>query len=150
MLNLDPFVRELEASVRGEEESRLFYEALAGRATRGETRALAEGLAREEEAHRETFLRQFEGQVDRERALAGLDPAAAASRALDPSAAPSELLRWAVDKERESEVRYKFLAEQYAKTPHWVLFLQLSESEREHKSRLQRELDRLAGGLTPW
>ncbi len=128
----------LEKSVRDEEESRLFYEALAQRAERPETRALAESLAEEEAGHREALLRQFEGRINRERTLANLAP-----RAIASSATPRELLLWALDKERDSEVRYKFLAEQFGGTPHWVLFLQLSEGEREHKNRIQGELDRL-------
>lgn len=140
---------EIEASIRGEEESRLAYAALAALATREETRLLAERLSKEEAAHRDLLLRQFEGQVEPHRALAGLEVEGAATP-LPAGASPAELLRTAVEKERESEARYKFLAERFAKTPHWVLFLQLAEGEREHKTRLQRELDSLGGGLTSW
>lgn len=150
MIGADDLTAVLEASVRGEEVSRLFYEALAKRSVNLETRSLAETLSKEEAAHRELLLHQFEGQVDLDRALAGLSAEAPHSTVLSPTATPIEVLTWALDKERESEVRYKFLAEQYAKTPHWTLFLQLSEGEREHKNRIQRELDRRGGGLTTW
>lgn len=150
MAEEDPLAQEIEASIRGEEESRLAYAALARRATRDETRLLAERLSKEEGVHRDLLLRQFASHVDAANALAGIDFENLTAKILSDGTTPAELLDRAIEKERESESRYKFLAERHAKTPHWVLFLQLAEQEREHKSRLQRELDSLGGGLTIW
>jgi len=54
-----------------------------------------------------------------------------------------DLLTLAMEKEREAEAYYKSLAESQGDKTLWVFLLQMAESERKHKFRLQKEIKRL-------
>jgi rubrerythrin len=130
----------IERAVASEIVSRRFYGALAGELPEGELRQRARDLERDEAFHETMLIEAFPGIVNMERVLASLGgtPAPAVEK---HGMTLASILTLAMNRERDSEEKYKAMAEEARDHEGYLLLLRLSEFERQHKVRLQRELE---------
>jgi rubrerythrin len=141
MKPLDTTVEEvLRQAIRSEVETRAFYLKLAERAGTPEVRERMLQLSDVELVHRAKLERKY-------RDLIGVPPP-------DPEPVTVELpqdvvaldmsraLKYALERERDSESHFRFLAERVpATTELGRLFVELAETEWKHKTDLQAEYD---------
>ena len=136
----------IERAVASEIVSRRFYEALAGEVPEGNMRQRVWDLAREEAYHETMLLEAFPGIADMERVLASLGGSPVADGEKSGMTLAS-ILTLAMNRERDSEESYKAMAEEAREHDGYLLLLRLSEYERQHKTKLQRELEILDPAL---
>lgn len=129
----------LTEAIQAEVVSRAFLQRLAERAADTRTRKKLLDLADRELVHRAHLERRY-------RELIGEAPP-------QPPEVPIEIpadyyqidlgraLKIALERERDSESNYRFLAERVPETELGALFLELAEIEWKHKVDIQREYD---------
>ena len=141
MKPLDTTVEEvLRQASRSELETRLFYQKLAERAATPDVRARMLQLADVELVHRAKLERKY-------RDLIGTPPPDPGAVTVDLPADvvtldTSRALKYALERERDSESHFRFLAERVPPTTELGrLFVELAETEWKHKTDLQAEYD---------
>jgi rubrerythrin len=129
----------LRKAIQSEVETRAYYQAMAERSGDSQTHTRMLQLADAELVHRAKMERKY-------REEAGQTPP-------DPLPATIELpndlvnldlsraLRHALERERESESYFRFMAERVPGTKLGALFMELAEIEWKHKTDLQAEYD---------
>jgi rubrerythrin len=132
----------LRKAIQSEVETRAYYQAMADRAADAQTRKRMLQLADAELVHRAKMERKYREEV-------GQTPP-------DPLPAtielPSDLanldlsraLKHALERERDSESYFRFMAERVPDTKLGALFMELAEIEWKHKTDLQAEYDAAA------
>ncbi len=126
-------------AIRSEVESREILILLAERASTPEVRKRLLELADKEVLHRAKLEKKFRDEI-------GEEPPEAAELKLTLSDDLARLdmrraLKFVLDREREAEGNYRFLAERVPNTELGSLFLELAEIEWKHKNEIQREYD---------
>lgn len=130
----------LREAIQSEVETRLFYQELAERAGMPEVRKRMLELADVELVHRAQLERKYRETIGKdppppEPPQVTLSPDL---RNLDMSRA----LKVALERERESESQYRFLAERApAESELANLFFELADTEWKHKTDLQTEYE---------
>ena len=132
----------LRKAIQSEVETRVFYQKLAERAGTEDVRKRLRQLADGELVHRAKLERRY-------RELIGQAPP-------DPEPVnveiPSDVvnldmsraLKIALERERDSESYFRFMAERVPNTDLGRLFMELAEMEWKHKTDLQAEYDATA------
>jgi rubrerythrin len=134
----------LRHAIQSEVETRVYYQKLADRAGSDEVRKRLLQLSDMELVHRAKLERRYREMVgtnapDPEPVTIDLPPEISS---LDLSRA----LKYALERERDSESYYRFLAERVpATTELGRLFVELAEIEWKHKTDLQAEYDASSG-----
>ena len=132
----------LRDAIQSEVETRVYYLLMAERAGSPEVRKRLQQLADGELVHRAKLERKYHDmlasappepqpvQIDIPPEIANLDMRHA--------------LKYALERERDSESHYRFQAERVPNTELGRLFMELAEIEWKHKTDLQAEYDRVA------
>ena len=134
----------LRKAIQSEVETRVYYQKLAERAGSPEVQKRLLQLADLELVHRAKLERRY-------RDVVGTNPPEPDPVTIDlPSDVfnldLSRALKYALERERDSESYYRFLAERVpATTELGRLFVELAEIEWKHKTDLQAEYDASAG-----
>lgn len=130
----------LREAIQSEVETRVYYQKLAERAATPEVRQRLLQLSDMELVHRAKLERKYRETLG----VAAPDPAPVTIE-LGPEIANLDLtraLKYALERERDSESHYRFLAERVpATTELGRLFMELAEIEWKHKTDLQAEYD---------
>ena len=128
----------LEA-IRSEIESREILTQLASRAATPEVAKKLLELADKELLHRAKMEKKYREEIGEE----APDPPAVKITLSDDLVGLDmrRALKFVLDRERESEGNYRFLAERVPNTELGSLFLELAEIEWKHKTDIQREFD---------
>ena len=132
----------LREAIESEVETRAYYQKMAERAGSPAVRARMLQLADGELVHRARMERRYREVVGR----APEDPPPVKVD-LPPDMVNIDMtqaLKHALERERESESHYRFLAERVPNTELGRLFMELAEVEWKHKTDLQAEYDMLA------
>jgi rubrerythrin len=130
----------LREAIQSEVETRVYYQKLAQRAATPDVRSRLLQLADLELVHRAKLERRY-------RDLIGANPPDPLPVTLElPSDIAgldmSKALKYALERERDSESHYRFLAERVpATTELGRLFMELAETEWKHTTDLQAEYD---------
>jgi rubrerythrin len=130
----------LREAIQSEVETRVYYQKLAERAATPEVRKRLLQLSDAELVHRAKLERKYRDTV-------GTNPPDPAPVTVDLPPDVSNLdmskaLKHALERERESESYYRFMAERVpATTELGRLFMELAEIEWKHKTDLQAEYD---------
>ena len=131
----------LRQAIESEVETRLFYQLMAERAASTEVRKRMLELADGELVHRAKLERKYRETIGRSCS----DPLPATIELADDivDLDMSRALKIALERERDSESHYRFLAERVPPTTDLGrLFVELAELEWKHKTDLQAEYDR--------
>jgi rubrerythrin len=132
----------LRKAIQSEVETRAYYQAMAERAADPQTRKRMLQLADAELVHRAKMERKYREEVGR----AAAEPLPATIE-LPPDLVDLDLsraLKHALERERESESYFRFMAERVPDTKLGALFMELAEIEWKHKTDLQAEYDAAA------
>ncbi len=129
----------MRKAIQSEVETRVYYQKLAERAATPEVRKRLLQLADVELVHRAKMERKYQEEVGRK-------PPAPEPVKIE---LPSDLvnldmaraLKHALERERDSESYYRFMAERVPDTELGHLFLELADIEWKHKTDLQAEYD---------
>lgn len=126
-------------AIQSEVESREILILLAERAATPDVRKRLLELADKEVLHRAKLEKKFRDEI-------GEEPPEPAELKLVLSDDLARLdmrraLKFVLDREREAEGNYRFLAERVPNTELGSLFLELAEIEWKHKNEIQREYD---------
>ena len=130
----------LREAIQSEVATRVYYQKLAERAATPEVRQRMLQLSDVELVHRAKLERKY-------RETLGTNPPDPAPVNLEMPAEIANLdmsraLKYALERERDSESHYRFLAERVpATTELGRLFMELAEIEWKHKTDLQAEYD---------
>jgi len=130
----------LRQAILSEVETRAYYQKLAERAATPEVRTRLLQLSDLELVHRAKLERKYRDMI-------GVPPPDPGPVSIDmpPDIANldmSRALKYALERERDSESHYRFLAERVpATTELGKLFVELAETEWKHKTDLQAEYD---------
>jgi rubrerythrin len=130
----------LRLAIASEASTRAFYQQLAARAATPEVRKRLLSLADDELVHRARLERRY-------REIIGVPPPDAPAARVDLPADLTNLdlgraLKMALERERDSESYYRFMAERVpADTDLGRLFVELAETEWKHKTDIQAEYD---------
>jgi rubrerythrin len=133
----------LREAIQSEVETRVYYQKMAERAGTPEVRQRMLQLADMELVHRAKLERKYRETI-------GVNPPAPEPVNLElPSDIAnldiSRALKLALERERDSESHYRFLAERVPPTTELGrLFVELGETEWKHKTDLQAEYDATA------
>jgi rubrerythrin len=132
----------LRKAIQSEVESRVYYQRLAERAGSPEVRKRMLQLADGELVHRAKMERKYREEVGQNppEPLPGTVELPPELIDLDLSHA----LKHALERERESESYFRFMAERVPDTKLGALFMELAEIEWKHKTDLQAEYDATA------
>ena len=134
----------LREAIQSEVETRVYYQKLAERTTTDDARKRLLQLADMELVHRAKLERKY-------REMLGGNPPDPSPVTLELPADIAQLdlsraLKYALERERDSESHYRFLAERVPPTTELGrLFVELAEIEWKHKTDLQAEYDAAAG-----
>jgi rubrerythrin len=129
-------------AIQSEVETRQYYQKMAERAGNAEVRKRMLELADAELVHRARMERKYREEIGR-----------AAPEPLPPTVElPLDLvdldlsraLKHALERERESESYFRFMAERVPDTRLGALFMELAEIEWKHKTDLQAEYNMTA------
>jgi rubrerythrin len=132
----------LAKAIQSEVETRVYYQKLAERAGSPEVRKRMLQLADGELVHRAKMERRYReetGQTPPELLPVTIE--------LAPDLIDLDLshaLKQALERERDSESYYRFMAERVPDTRLGALFMELAEIEWKHKTDLQAEYDATA------
>jgi rubrerythrin len=130
----------LREAIQSEVETRVYYQKLADRAATPDVRQRLLQLADAELVHRAKLERKYKETV-------GTNPPAPGPVTLELGPEMTNLdlsraLKYALERERDSESYYRFLAERVPSTTELGrLFMELAEVEWKHKTDLQAEYD---------
>lgn len=132
----------LRKAIQSEVETRLYYQKMAERGSPA-VRARMLQLADLELVHRAKLERKY-------REVVGAEPPEPQPPHVE---LPSDLygielaqaLKHALERERDSESYFRFMAERVPDTELGRLFMELAETEWKHKTDLQAEYDSVAG-----
>ena len=129
----------LRNAIHSEVETRVYYQRMAERAGAPEVRKRMLSLADGELVHRAKLERRY-------REMIGQEPPDPAPVTVDIPPEISNLdmgraLKLALERERDSESYYRFMAERVPNTELGRLFMELAEMEWKHKTDLQAEYD---------
>lgn len=130
----------LRDAIQSEVETRVYYQKLAERSAMPEVRKRLLQLADVELVHRAKLERRYRETIGQ----APPDPEAVTIELASDvvSLDMSKALKLALERERDSESYYRFLAERVpADTELGRLFMELAEIEWKHKTDLQAEYD---------
>jgi rubrerythrin len=132
----------LRKAIQSEVESRVYYQRLAERAGSPEVRKRMLQLADGELVHRAKMERKYREEIGQNppEPLPGTVELPPELVDLDLSHA----LKHALERERESESYFRFMAERVPDTKLGALFMELAEIEWKHKTDLQAEYDATA------
>jgi rubrerythrin len=140
MKPLDTTVEEvLRKAIQSEVETRVYYQKMADRAASPAVRARMLQLADGELVHRAKLERKYRETLH----TAPPDPEPVTIE-LPPDLVRLDMrhaLKHALERERESESHYRFLAERVPNSELGRLFMELAEIEWKHKTDLQAEYD---------
>jgi len=132
----------LRKAIQSEVETRAYYQKMAERGTTA-VRARMLQLADLELVHRAKLERKYRETVGAE------PPPPQPPRVELPSdfynVELAQALKHALERERESESYFRFMAERVPDTELGRLFMELAETEWKHKTDLQAEYDSVAG-----
>lgn len=130
-------------AIQSEVDSRAILLQLSLRAASEEVRQRLVELADKELLHRAKLEKKFHDEIGE----APPEPAEPKITLSDDFAMLDmrRALKFVLDRERESEGNYRFLAERVPNTELGSLFLELAEIEWKHKNDIQREYDQAAG-----
>ena len=140
MKPLDTTVEEvLRKAIQSEVETRVYYQKMAQRAGSPMVRTRMLQLADAELVHRAKMERKYREET-------GLEPPALAPATVElpPDLVNLDItraLKHALERERESESYFRFMAERAPDTVLGALFMELAEIEWKHKTDLQAEYD---------
>ena len=130
----------LREAIESEVETRAYYQKMAARAGSPEVRKRMLELADGEVMHQARLERKYRDMLGV--APPELTPFAPFELPWDlTNLDMSRALRHALERERESESSYRFLAERVPNTELGRLFMELAEIEWKHKTDLQAEYD---------
>jgi len=129
----------LRNAIQSEVETRVYYQKLAERAAKPEVRKRMLELSDNELVHRAKLERRYREEIgkpapDPEPVKIDLPPDLVN---LDMARA----LKHALERERDSESYYRFMAERVPDTELGHLFMELADIEWKHKTDLQAEYD---------
>jgi rubrerythrin len=130
----------LRQAILSEVETRVYYQKMAERAATPEVRTRLLQLSDLELVHRAKLERKY-------RDLIGVPPPEPGPVTIDlppdiHNLDMSRALKYALERERDSESHFRFLAERVPPTTELGrLFVELAESEWKHKTDLQAEYD---------
>jgi rubrerythrin len=140
MKQLETTVEEvLRKAIQSEVETRVYYQKMAERAGSPEVRKRMLELADAELVHRAKMERKY-----RETVGAEPPPPEPVTLDLPPELGVVDLgraLKHALERERDSESYFRFMAERVPNTDLGRLFMELAEVEWKHKTDLQAEYD---------
>jgi len=133
----------LRKAIQSEVESRVYYQRLAERAGSDAVRKRMLQLSDGELVHRARMERRYREEVGQNppEPLPGTVELPPELVDLDLSHA----LKHALERERESESYFRFMAERVPDTKLGALFMELAEIEWKHKTDLQAEYDATTG-----
>ena len=143
MKKLETTIEEvLRDAIQSEVETRVYYQKLAERAAFPEVRKRLLQLADVELVHRAKLERKYRDTI-------GHEPPVPLPVAIEipPDVAHLDMaraLKHALERERDSESHYRFMAERVPDTDLGRLFMELAEIEWRHKTDLQAEYDAAA------
>lgn len=126
-------------AIQSEVETRVYYQKMAERTRKPEVRQRMLQLADGELVHRAKMERKYRetiGQLPPDPAPVAIE---IASDIVDLDMAHA--LKHALERERDSESYYRFMAERVPNTELGRLFMELAEMEWKHKTDLQAEYD---------
>jgi len=129
----------LRNAIQSEVETRVYYQKMAERAGSPEVRKRLLQLADGELVHRAKLERKYRETIGN----APPDPEPVTVE-IPPEIVNLDLpraLKLALERERDSESHYRFLAERVPETELGRLFMELAETEWKHKTDLQAEYD---------
>ncbi|HSY51615.1 MAG TPA: ferritin family protein [Thermoanaerobaculia bacterium] len=129
----------LRKAIQSEVETRVYYQKLAERAGNAEVRKRMLQLADGELVHRAKMERRYREEIGQP----APEPLPVTIE-LPPDLADldiSRALKQALERERDSESYYRFMAERVPDTKLGALFMELAEIEWKHKTDLQAEYD---------
>lgn len=130
----------LRQAILSEVETRVYYQKLAERAATPDVRTRLLQLSDLELVHRAKLERKYRDMI-------GIPPPEPGPVAIDLPSDISNLdmsraLKYALERERDSESHFRFLAERVPPTTELgKLFVELAETEWKHKTDLQAEYD---------
>ncbi|HVE70381.1 MAG TPA: ferritin family protein [Thermoanaerobaculia bacterium] len=134
----------LRKAIQSEVQTRVYYQKLAERTASPEVRTRLIQLSDLELVHRAKLERRYRETI-------GTNPPAPEPVTIDLPSDITDLdlsraLKYALERERDSESYYRFLAERVpATTELGRLFVELAEIEWKHKTDLQAEYDASSG-----
>ncbi len=129
----------LRQAIQSEVDTRAYYQKLAERAGSPDVRKRMLQLADEELLHRAKLERKYHDTI-------GKEPPPPETPVIDLPPDLTDLdmsraLKHALERERDSESHYRFMAERVPNTELGRLFMELAEMEWKHKTDLQSEYD---------
>jgi len=140
MKPLDTTVEEvLRKAIQSEVETRVYYQKMAERAGSPTVRTRMLQLADAELVHRAKMERKYREQIGQEPPIL-----VAGNVELPPDLINLDItraLKHALERERESESYFRFMAERAPDSMLGTLFMELAEIEWKHKTDLQAEYD---------
>lgn len=133
----------LRKAIQSEVDTRMYYQKMAARAGTPEVRKRMLDLADDELVHRVKLERKY-------REVVGTAPP---EPVVEDFQLPGDLvnlqmqaaLKHALERERDSESYFRFMAERAPESELGTLFTELAEIEWKHKTDLQAEYDAVAG-----
>jgi rubrerythrin len=129
----------LRKAIQSEVETRVFYQKLAERAGSPAVKKRMLELADEELLHRAKMERKYREEIHQ--APPDPDPVTIDLAWDVTDLTMTQALKIALERERESESNFRFLAERVPNTPLGNLFAELADIEWKHKADLQAEYD---------
>lgn len=129
----------LRKAIQSEVETRVYYQKLAERAGAPEVRKRLLQLADGELVHRARMERKYRETVGQ--APPDPEPATVEIPAETTNLDLPRALKLALERERDSESYFRFMAERVPDTELGRLFMELAETEWKHKTDLQAEYD---------
>jgi rubrerythrin len=137
----------LRKAIQSEVQTRLYYQKMAERAGSPEVRKRMAQLADAELLHRAKLERKYREAIGK----APPEPTPPTVE-LPPDLVNLDIrqaLKHALERERESESYFRFMAERVPGTELGALFMELAEIEWKHKTELQAEYDSEAARVDP-
>ena len=130
----------LRKAIQSEIETRVYYQKLAERAATPDVRKRLLDLADGEIVHRVKMERKYKEEIHK-------DPPQPEEVKIElpPDLVKLDMpraLKHALERERDSESYYRFMAERVPETELGRLFMELADIEWKHKTDLQAEYDR--------
>jgi len=132
----------LRQAIQSEVETRVYYQLMAERAGSPAVRTRMQQLADAELLHRAKMERKYKEYIGHP-----APPPAEVKIELPYDVRNLDMrqaLKHALERERDSESNYRFMAERVPNTELGRLFMELAEIEWKHKTDLQAEYDSLA------
>ena len=129
----------LRNAIQSEIETRVYYQKLAERAATPDVRKKMLGLADDEIVHRVKLERRYREEIHKDPPEPG-----PVNIELPPDLVKLDMaraLKHALERERDSESYYRFMAERVPGTDIGHLFLELADIEWKHKTDLQAAYD---------